>query len=89
MIEQPTSQDFRLPEVGGDTTTATEALTILFGISGAIAVLIIIVIALIMVTGGNDPEKIARTRRALIYTFIGLAIILSAEAIVLVVLNNI
>jgi len=88
MQDNPTAQELGLPTVKGNAETAQNALNLLFGITGAIAVIIIIVISIIMVTGGNDPEKIARTKRALIYTFIGLALVLSAEAIVLVVLNN-
>lgn len=89
MINNPTADQLRLPSVDGNENTAGIALSILFGVTGAIAVLIIVVISIIMVTGGNDPEKISRSKKAIVYTFIGLAIVLSAEAIVLFALNNI
>lgn len=77
-----------LPKVAADESNVASVMTMVFGIAGAIAVLIIVIAGLNFITGGDNPEKISRSKNAIIYALIGLAIVIFAEAIVLTVLGQ-
>ncbi len=76
-----------LPQTSTDHALQT-ALTIAFGIIGVIAVIIVVIGGLQFVTSQGDPQAAARARMTIIYAVIGLAIAISAEAIVAFVLNK-
>ena len=60
-----------------------DLLTIVFGMLGAISVIVLIVAAIrLIMFGGSNPQEIARTRNTIIYAAVGLAIAISAMAIV-------
>ena len=59
--------------------------TFLLEIGGSIATLMILYSAFLFMTGGGDPEKIKRAKTSLLYALIGLAILLSAKGLTLVV----
>lgn len=82
------SQLTKLPEVSANETSVANIMSIVFGVAGAIAVLIIVIAGFNFITAGDNPEKISRARRAIIYALIGLAIVILAEAIVLTVLGQ-
>lgn len=77
-----------LPDVAADADSVQNLLGILFGVAAAIAILVIVIAGFNIVTGGGDPEKIARSKKTIIFALVGLAIALSAEFIVLTVLNR-
>lgn len=77
-----------LPEVVADKLAFQKGLAIVFGVIGAIAVVVLILAAINMATATGDVERIARARKSIIYSLIGLIIALSAEAIVLTVLGK-
>lgn len=77
-----------LPEVKAGDTTLERALAIAFGIAAAIALLSIAIAALNFVTSEGDTEKISRSKRAIVYGLVGLAIALLGEAIVLLVVGQ-
>lgn len=88
-VSNPTSQQLGLPEVSANEATAQKVLAIVFGLAAAVAILVILIASFNIVTGGGDPEKIARGKKAVIYSLVGLAVALSAEAIVYIVLGGI
>ncbi len=56
---------------------------IIFGLLGAISVIIIIISALrLIMFGGTTPQEVSKTKNTIIYAAIGLAVALSALAIV-------
>jgi len=57
-------------------------LGVVFGIIGALALLIITVSGLRYITSAGDPEKTTRARNGIIYALVGLILAISAEAIV-------
>ena len=57
-------------------------LTLLFGVLGAISVLVIALAGLRMIIGSGNPESIAKAKNTIIYACIGLAICVSAMAVV-------
>ncbi len=77
-----------LPQVAADKPQLQSILEVFFAVAAGIAVLTIVIAALNFATAGSDTEKISRSKNAIIYALIGLAIALSAEAIVQVVMDK-
>jgi hypothetical protein len=71
-----------LPVVTADNGTFTSVLSIVFGIIGALAVLMIVIAGLRFVAGQGTPQENAKARNTIIYATAGLLIALAAEAIV-------
>ena len=57
-------------------------LTIVFGVIGAIALLMITISGLRYVLSAGDPQRISKAKNGIIYALVGLVIALTAEAIV-------
>lgn len=80
-----------LPGSTSNNATSSELhvlLTTFFGIAGAIAVLVIVIAGFTYITSAGDPQKTARSRMAIIYALVGLAVAISAEAFVAFVVNK-
>lgn len=77
-----------LPAVKADPSSVQLGLSIVFGVAAAIALISLIIAALNYATASTDHEKIIRSRKAIIYSLFGLALALSAEVMVLTVLDN-
>lgn len=80
--------DVNLPNVVADENTIQVILVIVFGVAAAITVLVLVLAGFNLVTGGGDPEKIARSKKTIIFALIGLSVALTAEFIVLTVLDR-
>ena len=78
-----------LPQVTADSSSLTIILSVVFGIISAVAVIIIIVQAIKFTLSSGEPDKAASARKAIIYAVVGLAISLSANAIVVLLLTDI
>jgi hypothetical protein len=77
-----------LPHANADPATIQSILGIVFGIIGAFALLMITVSGLRYVLSAGDPEKTARAKNGIIYSLVGIAVAISAEAIVAFVVNR-
>ena len=82
------SCDTGLPKIGASPDELKTILQLTFGIVSAIAVLIIVIGGFRFVLSEGNPENAAKARETIIYALVGLAIALSAEAIVSFVLNR-
>lgn len=71
-----------LPQAHADNETFSLVFSIVFGIIGAFALLMVTVSGLRYVLSGGDPQKTARAKNGIIYALVGLAVALTAEAIV-------
>lgn len=78
----------QLPAIEADPAQAQSILAVVFGLAAALAILVIVISGFNLVTGGDDPEKISRAKKTIIFGLVGLAIAVSAEAIVLTVLSR-
>ncbi len=78
----------KLPEVKANQGSISDIMAVVFGVAGAIAVLIVVIAGLNLITGGDNPEKISRAKNAIIYSLIGLAIVLLAYSIVIALLGQ-
>ena len=80
--------DTGLPTIAADNAHLQVILQYVFGVLGAVAVIIVIVGALRFVNARGNPQDAAGARQTVIYALIGLAVCLSAEAIVTFVLRS-
>lgn len=78
-----------LPEVAAGQDQIRSGLAIIFGTFAAVAVIVIIIAAINFANSEGDPEKISRAKKTIIFAVIGLVISLSAEVIVLTLMNRI
>ncbi len=67
--------------VGSFGVLATKVVTILTGISGSIAIVLIIIAGIRFVTSGGDPKKLAAAQATITYAIIGIAVTVLAFVI--------
>jgi hypothetical protein len=84
-----TSYNTGLPTVAATSSNVQTILQFVFGIMGALAVIIILIAAVRFITAQGEPNGVKQARNTIIYAAIGLAICLSAEVLVTFVLNNV
>ncbi len=77
-----------LPRAQANEATMEAALRIVFGIIGALALLIITISGFRYITSAGDPQKASEARSGIIYALIGLIVAISAQAIVVFVVNR-
>jgi hypothetical protein len=82
------SCDTGIPKVSANSGEIQIVLQIVFGIIGAIAVLIIVINGLQLVISQGSPDALKKARDAIIAASIGLVIAVSAEIIVTFVLTK-
>lgn len=66
----------------------TKAASILAIVTGIISMFIMTIAGLRFVTSSGDPTKVESAKNAILYSAIGLAVAISGQAIVSLVLNN-
>jgi hypothetical protein len=77
-----------LPMTSADHAAVQNVEQILFGIIGAIALLIITIAGLRYITSAGDPQKAAGARNTIILALVGLVVAISAEAILTFVVKG-
>lgn len=73
----------------GPDGSVSKALRIVFGLAGAVSVLIISIAAFQYVVSQGDAQSIAKARNTIIYALLGLVVCVLAFGIVTFVANNI
>ncbi len=63
-------------------------MSVVFGIIGALALLMITVSGLRYIISAGNPEKTSKAKNGIVYSLVGLVIALSAEAIVTFVVKR-
>ena len=77
-----------LPTPDANQSFLETVLSIVFGIIGALSLLIITVSGLRYITADGDPQRISQAKNGIIYSLVGLVIALAAQAIVSFVVNR-
>lgn len=77
-----------LAQPAASTANVQNIVQVLFGILAVIAVLIIVISALSIVTADGDAGKVAKARSAILYTLVGLAVAVSADVIVSLIITR-
>jgi type IV secretory pathway VirB2 component (pilin) len=71
-----------VPGVGGDTKYLQSIINTILGVSGAIAVLVIVLAGFRYIFSQGSPNELTTARNAILYATIGLIVIIAAFAIV-------
>lgn len=80
-----------LPGSGNNDFTSgqpTKIRSIVFAISGAIALLIIVIAGFQYITSQGNPQTVAKAKNAIIYAGVGLVVLILANAIVAFVVKG-
>ncbi len=78
-----------LPTPNANQHTLNTILSIVFSITGAVALLIIVIAGMRYILARGDPNSVAQARNTILYAVIGLVISLAAFSIVTFVLKGI
>ena len=78
-----------LPNVVAGDSAVAAVMSIVFGVIAAIAVLIIVLQGIRFILSSGEPQKAADARKGIIYALVGLAVALSAEVVVKLVIGKI
>ncbi|HEX8762699.1 MAG TPA: hypothetical protein VF733_02955 [Candidatus Saccharimonadales bacterium] len=78
-----------LPNVSTGANRLRSILTIVFTITGSIALLVITVAGFRYTISHGDPQLIARSKNAIIYALVGLGVSMAAVAIVSFVVGRV
>ena len=78
-----------LPHVTAGNGEISTVLTIVFSITGAIAVMIIVIAGFRFILSQGEPQKVAQARNAIVYASVGLIVSILAVTIVGFVIGNI
>lgn len=80
--------ELNIPTTELTSNNVASALRLVFGVAGAIAVLIITIAAFQYVLSQGDPQATAKAKNTIIYALIGLVICLTAFSIVTFVVGR-
>jgi hypothetical protein len=78
-----------LPQPAATTDTLQTVLSIVFGITASIALLIIVIAGFRYIIANGDPESVSRAKKAILYAVIGLLVSLAALSIVTFVIKGV
>ena len=81
--------DLNIPQADPSSSTVSSALTLAFGIMGAISFLLIVVSGLRFSLSRGNSESVAKARNSIIYSAVGLVISMLAFAIVRFVVRSV
>lgn len=76
------SDRFNVPEAKINSNSVGNILQIVFGVAGAVALVVLLLASLKYVISRGDPGEVAKAKNAIIYAAIGLVVIASAFTIV-------
>lgn len=76
-----------LPNVTTDPERLQTVASVVFAIMGVVAVLIIVIAGVKFIISRGDPQATATARRAILYSVIGLVVLILSFGIVTFVLN--
>lgn len=77
-----------LPRASADTNAIKAIMSIFFVLIGAVALAMIVVSGLRYITSAGDPQKASQAKDGVIFALVGLAIAVTAEAIIAFVGNR-
>lgn len=77
-----------LPTSAAGTNAIKAILEVIFGMIGALSLLIVVVSGLRYILSAGSPEKVSKAKNGIIYALVGLAIAISAEGILVYIVKG-
>lgn len=88
LFAQVSGGDVDLPKGDLNSDTIARMLRVVFGVSGAIALLIITIAGFKYVTSQGNPQETAKAKDTILYAVIGLIVVILAFSIVTFVIGR-
>jgi hypothetical protein len=82
------SDKVNIPQKSIDSSSVESVLRIVFGVLGAIALIIIIIAGIKFMTSQGNPDALTKARNTIIYAAVGLAVAVGAFSIVTFVVGR-
>ncbi|HVX58730.1 MAG TPA: hypothetical protein VG964_03275 [Candidatus Saccharimonadales bacterium] len=76
-----------VPHATADNNTIQTGLNVLYGIIGAVGVLLLVIAGLRYMLAGGDANRVEESKRMIAYTLVGMAVVALAATIVEFVLK--
>lgn len=83
-----TKDDVNIPKTDISQTKVNDIYSLIFGIAGGVAIIIIVLGGIKFITSQGDPQAVAKARNTIIYAAIGLAVSVAAFTIVTFVIGK-
>lgn len=74
--------DVDIPDGELNAARVAQIMTVIFSIIGGVALIVIIISGFKFILSEGNPDKVAKARNTIVYAAIGLAVCVSASAIV-------
>lgn len=81
-------KDFKVPQGDFTQATFTDVLQLVFGLLGAIALLMVTIGGLKYVSSQGDPQATAKAKNTILYAIVGLVVAIAAFSIVTFVVQS-
>lgn len=81
--------DVKIPQPGANAVQIQSFLQIVFTIAGAVAILMVVIGGFQYVISSGDPQKTARAKDTILYSLIGLVVVIFAQVIVTFVIGKV
>jgi hypothetical protein len=78
-----------LPHAPATSHSVQAALSIVFAVLGAVALLVITISGVRYTLAQGDPQRVSQAKNGIIYALVGLVICITAEGIIAFVINRI
>jgi hypothetical protein len=78
-----------IPKLNADPARLQTFLSVIFGLLGAVSLLVLVIAGLRYVNSAGDPGTMSKTKNTIIYAAVGLIVSMSAYAMVAFVLSNV
>lgn len=76
-----------LPRISADSAEFARILTVVFTIAGSIALLMLVIGGYRYIISNGDPSKTAQAKNTIIYSIVGLVVVIAAASIVALAIN--
>ena len=83
------ADEFDVPTAGFNNNAVGNVLQIVFGVAGAIALVMLMLASMKYVISRGDPGEVAKAKNAILYAVIGLVVVATAFAIVSFVVKKV
>lgn len=87
-VPRPTKDELNLPDVGASDGFAKNVFGIVFGAVGALAVVTIIIGSMNLAKSAGNPEEISKAKKTILYSIVGLLVVILAEVLVYFVIGS-
>lgn len=83
------SGEFEVPRASFNNNAVGDVLQIVFGVAGAVAVIVLLLASIKYIISRGDPGEVAKAKNAIIYAVIGIVVVAAAFTIVSFVVDRV